>query len=245
LKAGDPASTQAGLSLLDRFASADAPLSRFQRESLDLQERSFEHQREVDTARVLLDAQRTTAQIGNLNFQQNQAIESATRNAIASKVQNVQDYQAAIQGNNVIAYGLNGLNRYQQLEKTLLDPNASNLDRINAAVLFAQIVEKGLAVRGDDRVAAQEGAEPGMLRFQNEINQMLAGEVDVASGAANILRTARNIMQPVAAGTADAIQFWREQGVNTPGVGGFALNQILGFTLEDEQQLRDFTIEEF
>jgi len=171
--------------------------------------------------------------------QQKLAIATAERGVIAGEVDNRQKLQTVVQNNEAISAGVNGIRRYRQLLATLDDPNASMLDWAQAAVLVTQVIEPGLATRTDDRLAFKEGASPGLRNTVNAMNQLIGGEIDIATGKEVVKQHVRNLMEPLAGGTQTALEFWRSKAAQTPGTLAGDVNQVLGLTPEDLQTLDD------
>lgn len=185
------------------------------------------------------------ARIADLGVARSRELDRITREEQASRVTNRKEFQAALQSNKIIGAGINGATRLAQLQSTLNAPQASKLDLANAAVFLSQMIEPGLAVRGDDRIAVDRGSSPGLIAFANEVNQFLGEEIDIATGRENILRTARNILKPLITGTNEALDFWRQAGIDTPGVVGGDVGRILGVDPAVLELLKDLQIEEF
>ncbi len=157
----------------------------------------------------------------------------SAREATAFKIKNFRDYAGDVRVNPALAKGTQALVSYQQLDNSLTNPKASALDLQNGIVALAQILEPGLAVRNDDRIAITGSASDGLTRLANDYNQFISGEVDLSVARTNMLRSAQSLIEPRAAAWRETVRFYDGQiAPATPGVAQGDIFGILGVTDE-------------
>ena len=151
------------------------------------------------------------------------------REATAFKIKNFRDYAGDVRVNPALAKGTQALVSYQQLDNSLNNPQASALDLQNGIVALAQILEPGLAVRNDDRIAITGSASDGLTRIINDYNQFVSGKVDLRVARTNMLRSAQSLIEPRATAWREAVRFYDGQiAPSTPGVQQGDIFGILG-----------------
>jgi hypothetical protein len=153
------------------------------------------------------------------------------RAAQSFRITNRSDFQDDVQGNLALSKGQQSIVSFQQLEALLLNPDATALDIQNAIVALAQILEPGLAVRNDDRIAITGGATPGLQRIVQDFNQFVSGDPDLEITKQNMLASGRLLIAPRAAAFQEAVNFYEERIIpNTPGTQAGDTLRILGLT---------------
>lgn len=186
---------------------------------------------QADLERVNAVTSLSNMQLEGLPLIRKQALEKATREIRASDMKLLGDFQKGIQGNQVLSQGKNMLDRGVQLIQTLNDPRAGQLEISTAAVLFSQLIEEGLAVRTDDRLAFAQGSSSGLQQLVNSIHNLYdASAADVEPTRKNVTRAIENLIKPVLPGFLEARQFWMQHAQQTEGLNPNAVDQLLGLT---------------
>lgn len=175
------------------------------------------------------------ARTGQIPLTHALAAQQAEDALAASRVKNAKDFQSGLQNNSVITSGVSGVQRLRQLRETLYNPGSGQLAIANAAVLLSQIVEPGLAVRNDDRIAIDTNASAGVSQLGRAINQFFSGELTPEQKTEvrnNILLLAQDLLKPLMGGAQQSLDFWRDRAMDTSGVDPSDVNRILGLDQE-------------
>ena len=155
-----------------------------------------------------------------------QSEEKALRDNRQRLITNQSSFQSDVRQNAALAKGQQALTSFQQLESLFDNPDATALDVQNGIVALAQILEPGLAVRNDDRIAITGGATPGLQRLVQDFNQFVSGDPDLEVTIANMKQSALQLIQPRAASFQEALRFY--DGVITPRTPGVQRGDVLG-----------------
>ena len=157
------------------------------------------------------------------------AEEANLRSQRQTLITNRSNFQSDVRQNAALSRGQQAITSFQQLNNLLLNPDATALDIQNGMVALAQILEPGLAVRNDDRIAIMGGATPGLVRLVQDFNQFVSGDPDLTITRENMVASARQIIAPRATEFANAVRFYENEIIpNTPGVKQGATLRLLG-----------------
>ena len=187
--------------------------------------------RQTEAAQLRLALAESTSRLAMLPLANQEIIDSATRDATAFRIKNFKDFSAEVRGNVSLQSGVKAATAFQQLVISLENEDATELDIQSAIVALAQILEPGLAVRNDDRIAITGAASPMMDRLIRGYNQAVSGNVDVGTFRANAIRSATSLMKPRAEALRQGIDFFDNQiAPGIPGVQAGDASNILGIT---------------
>jgi len=183
----------------------------------------------------------TSARI-NLPLAMAEDVDRRTREATAFQITNFRNFASDVRSNASMVGGANALTSFRQLFDTLNNPNASELDIQNGIVAMAQILEPGLAVRNDDRIAISGAASSGLQNLGRWFNQFVSGNVDVGVFKTNVIRSATGLIGPRIDSMRETLRFYDQDiAPNVPGVETGDAQKILGLSpqhIETMNQVR-------
>ena len=170
-------------------------------------------------------------------------IDALSREQRAVSISNRRDFISDIEGNPALASGSKSLLAADQLDN-LLTGDFTALDLSVAAVAFTNIMEPGLAVREDDRIAFTRGAQSGFNTLRNIANQFASGEINAQEAALNVRESMNSIMRPRAQSMVKSIGFWQGVGRSLPGVVQGDVVGTLGLSERQKELLQIFSSDE-
>ena len=187
----------------------------------------------------------------NLPLVNQEAIDRRIREATAFQITNFRNFTTDVRQNASMVGGANALTSFRQLFETLNNPNATELDIQNGIVAMAQILEPGLAVRNDDRIAISGAASSGLKNLGRWYDQFVSGNVDVGTFKTNAIRSAVGLIGPRIDSMRETLQFYdTEIAPNVPGVQSGDAAKILGLspkhfeTMNQVRPISDFDFTE-
>ena len=183
----------------------------------------------------------TKAGRANLPLHIQQSIDETERNAAAQNITNRRQFISDVEGNPALDKSVASLVAANQLEAVLAG-DFTALDLTTAAVLFTQVIEPGLAVREDDRMAFTRGADSGFQTLKNIANQFALGEISADQAAANVRATLFSIMRTPAQRLTKSLEFWQSVGLDIPGVKGGDVMGAIGLTPELQESIARFSL---
>lgn len=192
-----------------------------------------------------LPQQKTRASRADLPLAIQQQIDEIERQHSAQLITNRSDFIDQVETNPAIQKSTGSLVAASQLLDTINDPGFSALDLTTDAVLFTQVIEPGLAVREDDRMAFNRAATSGFEFLKNTANQFAAGEIDGETARKNVQASLFSIMRTPAQRTLQSIEFWQSVGADIPGVERGDVLGATAITPRMIEQLNQFALTPF
>lgn len=168
--------------------------------------------------RQQLPQQQTRAARADLPLEIQQQVDEIERQHSAQLITNRSQFVDQVETNPALTKSTGSLVAASQLLDTINDPGFTALDLTTDAVLFTQVIEPGLAVREDDRMAFNRAATSGFEFLKNTANQFASGEIDGEQARKNVQASLFSIMRTPAQRTKQAIAFWQSVGKDIPGV---------------------------
>ena len=181
----------------------------------------------------------------NLPLAIQQQVDETQREVVAQNIGNRRDFIADVEGNPALTKGIGSLVAASQLLDTISDPGFTALDLTTDAVLFTQVIEPGLAVREDDRMAFTRGATSGFETLKNIANQFALGEITGEEAGRNVRASLFSIMRTPAQRMQQSLEFWQNVGSDIPGVQQGDVLGASGVTPRMIEQLQQFGLNPF
>lgn len=183
-----------------------------------------------------MDRQRTTAYIGNMNYDNAVKVTASNLQALQGNLKSEADLRAEYQKAPLMVKGVQAVGSWQMMKRALDENNEMALQA--AIVAAAQIQEPGLAVRNDDRIA-YSGNNPVVDRLVQTFNTAMSGEGLTPGTKQRLLALGTRLAGVHAQNVRQVTSEYQKLAVNTPGA---RMDQITAGTGVDWDTV-DFLIE--